>query len=537
MAKVLITLSCLVLAAGASAGMLGDLYEIPKTTVAPVIDGVMDPVWHNVGNQFQLSYDNGTQPPDDYTDLMGWSRFMYDDENLYGLLYTQDDIIIDAHANTYERDSWEVYFDGDNSKLTTYDTVDDMQLRFGHWAAAPADIDGAVTYFDNTGVEFVNLDNEGTAPSGYMLEMKLPLAGIHVEPVANSLIGFELQQNDNDGTARESTSKWWLDTGDASWNNASVFGTAILTDRPIGESLEVVKTTAAPVIDGEKDAVWDGAVPFQLNSFENGTQWPDNYMDNYANAWVMYDDANMYLFFEAWDDIVIDAHANTYERDSFEVYFDGDNSKLTTYDAVDDMQLRFGHWAAAPADIDGAVTYFDNTGVEFVNLPETDLGWNLEVKLPLAGIHVEPVADGEFGFEVQTNDNDGTARESTCKWWLETGDASWNNASVFGTAYTSGRATAVEESAPLVRAFGLAQNYPNPFNPVTTIPYSLKNAGKVRLSVVDMMGKEVAVLVDGVKPAGSNTAVFNATNLSSGIYFYKLQTADNVLTNKMMLVK
>jgi len=540
MAKVLIAVSCLVLAAGAFAGMLGDLYEIPKATVAPVIDGEMDAVWHNIGEVFQRTYTNGTMAPDGFSDLMGWSRVMYDDNNMYVLLYTQDDVIQDAHANTYERDSWEIYFDGDNSKTVgAYDGVNDLQIRLGHGVTDVANLEGQ-TYWGRDGVEYAVLDNPAEAPSGWMTEVKLPLAGIFVEPVANSLIGFELQQNDNDGTARESTSKWWVASGDPSWNDASTFGTAILTDRPIGETLEVPFTDKPVVIDGTLDAEWEQAVPFQQNSFDNaGTpgNWPDSYEDNFGRGWIMYDNDNMYVFLEAWDDIIQDVHANTYERDCFEIYFDGDNSKGATYDALNDMQLRFGHWAAAPADIDGAVTYFTNTDVEFVNY-DTDMGWNLEIKLPLSAIQVEAVAGAEFGFESQQGDNDGTARDAISKWWTEVGDPSWNNASGWGTAYTSARhINAVDEKAPVARNFGLAQNYPNPFNPATTIPYSLKTSGKVRLSVYDMMGKEVAVLVDGIMPAGSYTAQFSGSNLSSGIYFCKLQTADNVMTSKMTMVK
>jgi hypothetical protein len=539
MAKVLIAVSCLVLATGAFAGMIGDLYEIPMATVAPVIDGEMDAVWHNCGQVFQRTYTNGTTAPDDFSDLMGWSRVMWDNENIYLLLYTQDDVIQDVHANTYERDSWEVYFDGDNSKTVgAYDNVNDLQIRFGHGALDVAALE-AQSYWGRDGVEFAVVDNPAEAPSGWMTEIKLPLAGIFVEPVAGSLIGFELQQNDNDGTARESVSKWWVAEGDPSWNNASTFGTAILTSRPIGETLEIPTTNTPAVIDGELDAWYENAAPFQQNSFDNvGSpgNWPDSYEDSFARSWAAWDADNFYVFIEAWDDIIQDTHANSWERDCFEVYFDGDNSKTDgAYDNVNDMQLRFGHAYTDASQIDAA-SYFGRDGVEFVNV-DTDLGWNLEIKLPLTGIFLEPVAGTEFGFEIQGNDNDATARDAITKWWTEVGDPSWNNASTFGTAYLSPRLVAVDEKAPVARNFSLNQNYPNPFNPTTTVPFSLKSAGKVRLSVFDMMGKEIAVLVDGIMPAGSHTAQFSANNMSSGIYFCKLQTADNVMTTKMTLVK
>jgi hypothetical protein len=85
--------------------------------------------------------------------------------------------------------------------------------------------------------------------------------------------------------------------------------------------------------------------------------------------------------------------------------------------------------------------------------------------------------------------------------------------------------------------YSLSQNYPNPFNPSTAIQYALKSSGKVRLSVYDVMGREVAVLVDGVQNAGRHEVTFSGAILASGIYFYKLQTTDAVTTKKMALVK
>ncbi|UCE05469.1 MAG: T9SS type A sorting domain-containing protein [bacterium] len=85
--------------------------------------------------------------------------------------------------------------------------------------------------------------------------------------------------------------------------------------------------------------------------------------------------------------------------------------------------------------------------------------------------------------------------------------------------------------------FALSQNYPNPFNPVTNISYTLKSKGKVRLSVYDIRGREVVVLVDGVQNPGSQIVRFSGSNLVSGIYFYRLQTVNGVITKKMTLIK
>jgi len=85
--------------------------------------------------------------------------------------------------------------------------------------------------------------------------------------------------------------------------------------------------------------------------------------------------------------------------------------------------------------------------------------------------------------------------------------------------------------------FALNQNYPNPFNPTTKIGYLLEQQGHVRLSVYNLLGQEVAVLVDEVRNCGLNSITFDASSLSSGLYFYKLQVNQKTLTKKMLLLK
>ena len=77
----------------------------------------------------------------------------------------------------------------------------------------------------------------------------------------------------------------------------------------------------------------------------------------------------------------------------------------------------------------------------------------------------------------------------------------------------------------------LYQNYPNPFNPTTRISYSLSNPGKVSIIVYDILGKEVAVLLNEEKAIGNYYVDFVSDNLSSGIYFYQLK-ANNFVENK-----
>ena len=117
-----------------------------------------------------------------------------------------------------------------------------------------------------------------------------------------------------------------------------------------------------------------------------------------------------------------------------------------------------------------------------------------------------------------------------------------------GIVYGDTTLTDVADENELPKEFSLSQNYPNPFNPVTTIKYTIPNVIstegrnlKASLKVYDILGKEVATLVNEYKPAGSYevnfSAIGKAFNISSGVYFYQLKAGDYFETKKMLLIK
>jgi len=85
--------------------------------------------------------------------------------------------------------------------------------------------------------------------------------------------------------------------------------------------------------------------------------------------------------------------------------------------------------------------------------------------------------------------------------------------------------------------FQLFQNYPNPFNPTTTIRFSLPQRSHVTLKVFDVLGREVATLVNGELNAGEHSVVYNVKNLPSGVYFYRLTTPTFSQTKSMEVIK
>lgn len=108
---------------------------------------------------------------------------------------------------------------------------------------------------------------------------------------------------------------------------------------------------------------------------------------------------------------------------------------------------------------------------------------------------------------------------------------------VFSVTFTLDGGTNIEGENGFPTAFALAQNYPNPFNPTTNIEFTLPQTTDVTLEVFNLQGQKVATLVNSTMPAGSHVAQFNAENLSSGIYLYRLTAGSFMQTNKMLLVK
>jgi hypothetical protein len=103
--------------------------------------------------------------------------------------------------------------------------------------------------------------------------------------------------------------------------------------------------------------------------------------------------------------------------------------------------------------------------------------------------------------------------------------------------FVDATATSSEPSQQTPKSFQLEQNYPNPFNPTTTISFSLAKASEVKLQVFDIKGSLIKTILNERKAAGDYSLQFDANNLSSGTYLYKLETPTGVQTKKMTLIK
>lgn len=140
----------------------------------------------------------------------------------------------------------------------------------------------------------------------------------------------------------------------------------------------------------------------------------------------------------------------------------------------------------------------------------------------------DPNADGTgFTLELKSSGLDNSKADS----WSASAQAGGTP----GAANTVIVSNEDQKSTP--SEISLLQNYPNPFNPSTNITFQLPALSKVNLSVFDMLGRKVSVLVDESRSQGTHVVSWDASQFSSGLYFYRLQVGDNIQTKKMLLIK
>ncbi len=583
MKNVLLFLLCLVFVASlVEAKIVNDsVYQIPKTAVAPVIDGLQDNVWKTLDWNMQRIYNVGDPPTatsgaDSGAGLTGMSKAMWDANNLYILFYSIDDILIDVPTNAnWNQDAIEIYIDGsDNHATETSLAAGQYQFTIPHWLKGQevGHIGTAFgTTIDTTGIQFKISDVGDTLGfPGWMLEVKIPLAALGIDGTTadNANIGWELQQDESDDATigRQSMSKWWSSSNN-SWANAGIWGTAILSSRSVDTVFEISKvpTGTTITVDGVMDPIYKQANAVTMNLFRVGdpptAESPvvdtDPMFGSFITVRPLYDDNNMYLFCDVVDQVLVDVPTNAaWNQDAVELYFDGSNNHATeTSLAAGQYQFTIPHWLEGK-EVGNIGTAFgttvDTTGIQFKMvdhdmvgnngvITEEGSGYYLEVKIPLAALGIDGTNLGAgLGFELQKDQsNDASVGRGGMEKWWNSSNNSWANAGIWGYAKLGSAIVTGVNGKPssVVSSYKLEQNYPNPFNPSTKITFELAKTEKVRLAVYNLLGEQVAVLVNGTRNAGSQTITFDAKNFASGVYFYKLEAGSTVLTKKMMLLK
>jgi len=456
-----------------------------------------------------------------------WFKAAYNADGFYFFAnVTDDSIYMDSTANDYEQDCFEIYFDGDNSKGSSYDGVDDVQWRWVYGNTGAGTPGGGQPECPNAEGAWLETDD------GYTFELMIPTEDLTFTPEAEAVIGFEVQCADNDTGARDGIIKWWNQNG-SSWQQPLLFGTAVLggdgamEDEVVGDF--VVNMGFAPIIDAELDEDWEAAPFVKLGVPE--VMVDGGYKDFQPYFRAAWNTDGFYFFAMVQDDIIyMDSTANDYEQDCFEIYFDGDNSKAASYDGVDDVQWRWVYGNTGAGTPGGGQPECPNAEGAWV---ETDIGYNFELMIPAEDLTFTPEEGAVIGFEVQCADNDTGARDAIGKWWNINGN-SWQQPLLFGTVELSAESTAPPEdtvnpgiSEPV--AAGIDLSVPAIIASGSAV-VSLSVPGTV--SLYNIAGQEVK----SVNAAGSVVTI-DVSDLANGVYLVNLKAGNASATKKVTLLK
>ena len=306
----------------------------------------------------------------------------------------------------------------------------------------------------------------------------------------------------------------------ANFPGIRVVGNLVENQYKVGISSSNYITGSGALVSLNMKAKVEGVVDFTLTSAtfnESGTESQiTNGTINSANVFVEIEDFSGTL----GDTVLIPVTTTALDTaaESYEFKVSYDSSKIEVIGAVSDNSLT-----AAWGDPTFNDAESSNSG-EVAKLIAAAGGANeitsagtvvfLQTVLKAIGEHTLSF-DGEFSFDE-----------------FEFAVAEKN-----GTITVNLTGVSNEDFETIPSNYVLSQNYPNPFNPTTNIQFSLPNASVVQLDVYNMLGQKMGTLVNGQMSAGTHTVTFNATNLASGVYIYRLSAGQFTQVKRMMLIK
>lgn len=283
----------------------------------------------------------------------------------------------------------------------------------------------------------------------------------------------------------------------------------------------------------------------------NGTNWetnPPTGSGNYEQTVSADDITNLYTLIplRGYNNATLDNVVNQGSVIRFEVDMTGAmNGSGVAFPSIDNVFLAGGNpplaWPGGGwPDTDESLVIFLNDSGTDGDLVAGDNKWSKSVDFPIYSpfdIEYKYGANWGLASNLGANDNEGGVGANhhvTLFKSFWSGDA----IDVFGTMETKPVVNGVEPTDNgIPTVYELGQNYPNPFNPSTTINFSIPESGLVTMKIFNILGQEVAELVNDVKPAGNYNVSFDASSLTSGMYIYKIQAGNFSATRKMMLLK
>ncbi|RMG24872.1 MAG: T9SS C-terminal target domain-containing protein [Methanobacteriota archaeon] len=339
---------------------------------------------------------------------------------------------------------------------------------------------------------------------------------------------------------------------DAFGNESDPGLSAVVTNTAKGIPTISMNPPANFVADGDLSE-WADITPFEFspsNSHQpvNISTFDDD-ADLNARIYLAMDDTYLYFAYDANDDFVDTTSGNTWEKDSPDLFLGLYNLEGKPHTSYNNGNAADYHFRFLPTHVleDYRQARVLELGDDYKWQEKLIFsGFTIEARIPLAtlasiagGEIFKPVEGYRIPFDAALNDADGTgAREGILTWSPYNDDTSWKSPKYWLYTWLGTKMHPLGvEDGQVALSYDLKQNYPNPFNPTTTIQYSIQKPGHVALTVYNSLGQKVATLYEGFRNAGNYTAQFNATDLPSGIYFYRLEAGNFIAVKKMLLVK
>ncbi len=361
---------------------------------------------------------------------------------------------------------------------------------------------------------------------------------------------------------------------DKAENVGPVFSSGAITNTAKGiPTIHVGTVNNFQADGGLAEWITAGVTPFSIKP-SDGTAFlgegdvVDNDDDCSADCYVAIDEQYLYVAYNVTDNIVYDDDAyypgDTWALDATELFIGLYNSdeypptKDYKYGKTPDYHLRFNKQKAREDHWNKETDELLLPGENYYWQEKFPSGYIVEARIPLIDLATKRDAPQEqyldtiyvkkgwkVGFDFGVFDHDGGTspekwrnREARLFWSPFNKDHGYEDARLWMyTWLEDDQVTTDVPTETLPATYSLSQNFPNPFNPATQITYSIEKPGMVSLKIYDILGRVVADLVNRHQETGSYTVNFNASKLSTGVYFYKLESGSFSSVKKMMLVK
>jgi hypothetical protein len=563
-----------------------------------VIDGERDD-WYNTltgpdDGYLQLHFyhgnDNGVANSD--VDLSAKMWAAWDETWFYFYTEVKDDTISDSGQNSYQDDGLELKFDPQPTSTTNSVFGPNLTILGG------AGSDSLNVIADSLKQWARRITSDGYALElAIQWSSIVGVAGSDSEYVSvavDSIFGLAINIHENDqpvGGTRIASVMWAAVMLDAVWNTPADLGRVkFLPDHKLQfDPTNNISGVHNPMpfddtpfyinVDAQKDRVYQILEPTQTPQAEgpnngyirlrphvasdNGA--PVNNADLSSSIWTFWDENWFYLYSEVRDDTVSNGGTtNVWEVDNFELKLDPQPTD-STQAGTSIWDTRITAPGMTPGDSLNGIT--DTTLKKFARRTITG-GYAFEIAINWTAITsgngetVSVGVDNVFGLAINQHDNDGNGRQASLTWAAVLDDHVWDTPKYLGTVkflpnfrlqfIPENNMTGVRNDLPydgtlpvsvddedfvMPTTYSLSQNYPNPFNPVTTIQFSLPENCNIRLVLYDILGREVKEIVKGEYEPGYHKVVLDASNLASGVYFYRLEAGKFANSRKLMIMK